>query len=134
MASDLSALDDLVAGQDRGAPLILKHPVTYEPMGVTLIVAGPDSDTARRARLKMQDEHFAFKGRPSADEFDRMDVDRLARLVVSWTATRDGVAVPFTHTNVVKLLRDNQHVREQVETFSRLRTHYFLNLPIKGDE
>ncbi len=134
MSNDLSALDDLVAGQDRGAPLTLLHPVTGEAMDIVLTIVGPDSDTARRARLQMQDELYAFKGRPPADEYDRMDIGRLARLVVSWSAKRDGVEVPFTFTNVVKLIRDNSHIREQVEKFSRSHTPYFLRLPIEDSK
>lgn len=132
MASDLSALDDLVAGQDRGLPLILKHPVTGESLG-TLMIAGPDSDVQRKARLQMQDELYAFKGRPPAAEYDRMDIDRLARCVVSWTVKRDGKTVPFAHTAVVKLLTQQPSVRQQVEQFSQDRAPWFLRLPM-GDE
>ncbi|QUS39055.1 hypothetical protein RPMA_09580 [Tardiphaga alba] len=133
-ANDLAALDDLVAGQERGAPLAIRHPVTGEAMDIVLMIVGPDSDTAKRARLKLDDEKFAFTKRPPADEWDRMYVDYLARLVISWVAKRDGVDVPFTFTNVVKLLRDNLHVREQVTVFAQSRTHYFLSLPIEGDK
>ncbi|HVV43172.1 MAG TPA: hypothetical protein VHC94_19150 [Nitrobacter sp.] len=132
MSSDLSALDDLVAGQDRGADLAIKHPVTGEPIG-TLTIAGPDSDTQRRARLQMQDELYAFKGRPPAAEYDRMDIDRLARCVVSWRLKRAEQDVPFTFAAVVKLLREQPSVREQVERFSQDRAPYFLRLPM-GEE
>jgi hypothetical protein len=130
MLSDLSALDDLVAGQDRGAELVIKHPVTGEAMDMVLTIAGPDSDVQRKARLQMQDELYAFKGRPPAAEYDRMDIDRLARCVVSWKVKRAGSVVPFTFTNVVKLLREKQFVREQVEAFSQSRAPYFLRLPM----
>lgn len=131
MASDLSALDDLVAGQDRGADLVIKHPVTGESMDMILTVAGPDSDVQRKARLQMQDELYAFKGRPPAAEYDRMDIDRLARCVVSWNVKRDGNVVPFALTNVVKLLREQESVRQQVEQFSQSRAPYFLRLPME---
>ena len=130
--ADLSALDDLAAGQDRGADLIVRHPVTGEAIGV-LTIAGPDSDTQRRARLQMQDELYAFKGRPPAAEYDRMDIDRLARCVVSWNLKRAGQDVPFTHTAVVKLLRDHQSIRQQVEQFSQDRAPYFLRLPMEQE-
>lgn len=130
MASDLAHLDDLVTGQDKGADLVIKHPVTGEAMNMVLTIAGPDSDVQCKARLAMQDELYAFKGRPPAAEYDRMDIDRLARCVVSWNVKRGGSIVPFTITNVTKLLREKQFVREQVEAFSNDRAPYFLRLPM----
>lgn len=129
MANDLSALDDLVAPQDRGAELTIIHPVTSERMEIVLTVAGPDSDVQRRARLAMQDEHYGFKGRPPASEYDRMDIDRLARCVIGWKVKRAGQDVPFSFTSVVKLLTQHRSIREQVEAFSQSRTSYFLRLP-----
>ena len=131
MASDLSVLDDLVAGQDRGAELVIKHPTTGESLDIVFTVVGPDSDTARRARLQFQDELFAFKGRPPAAELDRMEIDRRARCVVGWRMKRDGKDVPFTHSAVVKVLTGMQFVREQVEQFSQSRAAWFLRLPME---
>lgn len=124
--SDLAQLQDLVEGQDRGAELTIKHPVTGEPTDIVLTIAGPDSDVQRRARLKMQDELYAFRGRPPADDYDRMDIDRLARCVVSWRVKRDGQDVPFTFSAVVKLLHEFTFIREQADQFAASRVDYFL--------
>lgn len=130
--TDLAHLHDLVEDQDRGAELVIKHPVTGEPMAdVVLIVAGPDSDVQRRARLKQSDALMAYRGRPPADEFDRMEIDRLARCVVGWRVKRDGEAVRFAFTAVVQLLTDFPFIREQVEAFAKSRVDYFLRLPIE---
>lgn len=128
--SDLAQLDDLIEGQDRGAEMTAKHPVTGDPMpDIVLIIAGPDSDTARRARLKMQDELMAFRGRPPADEYDRMDIDRLARCVVGWRVKRDGKDVEFSFTNVVRLFKAMTFLREQADKFAESRVAYFLKVP-----
>jgi len=125
--SDLAHLDDLVETQDRGAELVIKHPTTREPMSdVVLIVAGPDSDVARRARLKFEDEMYAFKGRPPADEIERMYLERLARCVVGWRMKRDGADVPFTFTAVVQVLTKFHFIREQLDQFAQSRSAYFL--------
>jgi hypothetical protein len=125
--ADLSHLDDLTEAQDRGADIVIKHPVTGEPMpDVALTVAGPDSATARMARIKFQDELYAFSGKPPASELDRLDIERLARCVVGWRVTRDGKPVEFTFTNTVRLLTDKQFVRDQVEAFSQSRVAYFM--------
>jgi hypothetical protein len=125
--NDLAHVDDLVEHQDRGADLTIAHPVTGERMpDIVLTIAGPDSDTARRARIRFSDELMAFRNRPPADELERMEVERLARLVVGWKVTRDGKPVEFSFTNVVRLLTSAQFVREQVETFSQNRAPYFM--------
>ncbi len=136
MANDLSHLDDLIATQDRGADLAITHPVTGESMpDVMFTIAGPDSDVARRARLKFDDEMLAFRGRPSSDDLDRMYVERLARCVVGCKIRRDGKDVPFTFTTVVKLLTSFQFIREQVDAFSQDRAPYFMRvLPRESEQ
>lgn len=126
--SDLAHLQDIVEGQDRGAELLIKHPVTGEPTDVVLIVAGPDSDVQRRARLKMQDALYAFRGRPPADEFDRLEIERLARCIVGWRVKRDGQDVPFAFSVAVKILSEFRFIREQVEAFAASRVDYFLRV------
>lgn len=124
---DLAHVDDLIEHQDRGAELVLAHPVTGEKLSdMVLIVAGPDSDTARRARIKFSDELMAFRHRPPADELERMEIERLARLVIGWRVTRDGKPMEFSFTNTVRLLTSAQFIREQVETFSQNRAPYFM--------
>ena len=126
---DLAHLDDLTEQQDRGADLTIVHPVTGERMpDIVLTIAGPDSDTARRARLKFSDELMTFRNRPPADELERMEVERLARCVVGWKVIRDGKPVEFSFTNVVRLLTSLQFVREQVERFSQDRAPYFMRI------
>jgi hypothetical protein len=122
---DRADLNDIVAHQDRGADLTIKHPVTGEATDVVLTIVGPDSETARRARLHYEDELFAFRGRPPASEVERMYLDKLARLVVRGNLG-DGVA--FTHSNVVRFLTEHNYAREQVDAFSQSRVPYFLKV------
>ncbi len=127
--NDLAHLDDLVAYQDRGAELIVKHPVTGESMpDVVLIIAGPDSDTAKRARLAFEDAKYAFKDRPTASDIDRMYIDFLAGCIVGWRLKRDGSDVPFSFSAAVAVLQKYQFIREQVEQFANSRTAYFLRV------
>ncbi len=91
---DLSHFDDLIEGQDRGADLTIRHPVTGEDIAdIVLTVAGPDSDVQRRARLKLQDELYAYRGKPPVEELDRLEIERVARCVVGWRVKRDGADV-----------------------------------------
>lgn len=126
---DLAHVDNLVEPQDRGADLVITHPVTGERMAdIVLTIAGPDSDTARRARIRLSDELMAFRNRPPADELERIEVERLARCVIGWKVTRDGKPVEYSFSNVVKLLTSVQFVREQVEQFSQNRAPYFMRM------
>ena len=116
---DLSALDDLVAYQDRGADCVIHHPVTGEPMpDVVFVVAGPDSDTQRRARLSTSDALLAYRDRPSAEDQERLAIEQLSRCVVGWRVKQDGQEVPFSFTAVVNLLRKFQFIREQVDVIA----------------
>jgi hypothetical protein len=125
--NDLAHVDDLVEQQDRGADLTITHPVTGEKMpDVVLTIAGPDSATARRSRIQFSDELMAFRHRPPADEMERIETERLARLVIGWRVKRDGKPVEFSFTNVVRLLTSAQFIREQVEAFSQKRDAYFM--------
>ncbi len=132
--SDLAAIYDLIEGQDRGVDLTINNPVTGEPMDIVLTIAGPDSDVQRRARLKMQDAFYAYRGNPPAADLETLAIERLARCIVGWRVTRGGVDVPFTFTAVVKLLTDARFVRDQVEKFAESRVDYFLRLPCEDTD
>lgn len=123
--TDLSDFDDLVAHQDRGAECNIAHPVTGEPTDITLIVAGPDSATQRRARLATSDALMTFAGRPPADEQERLAIEQLAKCVVGWRVKQDGADVPFSFTAVVRMLTKFNFVREQVDAFAASRAPYF---------
>lgn len=130
--NDLAACDDLVAQQDRGAECAIVHPVTGEPMDIVLIVAGPDSDTQRRARLDTTDALQAFAGRPPAVEQERIAVEQLAKCVVGWNVKQDGQDVPFSFTAVVRLLTKFQFIREQVDAFAASRAPYMPKVQADG--
>jgi hypothetical protein len=129
--SDLAHLDDLIAYQDRGAEMVAKHPVTGEAMpDIVLTIAGPDSDTARRARLTMQDELQAWRSAPPAQDYDKLAIERLARCVVAWRVKKAGADLPFTFSAVVKMFTDMTFLREQADRFAADRTPYLLRTPL----
>ena len=128
---DLAHFDDLIEGQDRGADLTIRHPVTGEDVPeIVLTIAGPDSDVQRRARLKLQDALYAYRGKPPVEALDQLEIERLARCVVGWRVKRDGIDVPFSFTNVVRLFTDAVFVREQAYAFAESRVAYFIRTPL----
>lgn len=126
MASfDLSRFQDLIEAQERGAECEIIDPVSGEPTGIVFIVVGPDSNVQRRARLTLQDELSAYRGRPiPADDQEKLVVEQLARCVVGWRIQEDSQDVPFSFTAVVKLLTKYRFIREQVDAFAGSRVGF----------
>ena len=116
-------LDDILANaadQDKGAWFDLADPVTGRPTGIRLCVAGPDSETAHRARLALSDELAEMadaEGRVSAEQREKARLNCLARHVLRWEITEDGQPVPFNTKNVLRLLKVTW-CQEQVDAFA----------------
>ena len=73
-------LNDILSNaedQDRGRWFDLADPVTGEPTGIRLRIAGPDSATQARARLKLADELAEL------DQAEESCVERLVELGVT---------------------------------------------------
>lgn len=114
-------LDDIrnqTADQDRGHWFDLVDPVTGKPTGIRVKLAGPDSETQNRARLRLADDLADVadaEGRVSAEARERCRIDSLARCVLAWEITEDGQPVPFNHANVLRLLKAATWVQAQVD-------------------
>lgn len=117
-------LNDILADaqdQDRGRDFDLLDPVTGKATGITLRIAGPDSATQARARLQLADdlaEAADDMGRVSAKDREKARLNCLARCVLGWDVKEDGEAVPFTHANVLRLLRAAAWVQAQIDGFA----------------
>lgn len=116
-------LDDIlanVADQDRGREFELHDPVDGTPTGIKLWIVGPDSETAQRARISLYDELAEMAdndGRVSADHKEKARLNCLARHVLRWELIEEGRHVPFTTTNLLRLLRV-QWCQAQIDAFA----------------
>ncbi|MBB1498472.1 hypothetical protein [Paracoccus sp. MC1862] len=123
-------LNDILADaqdQDRGRDFDLLDPVTGKTTGITLRIAGPDSATQARARLQLVDDLAEMaddEGRISASAREKARLNSLARCVLGWDVKEDGEPVPFTHANVVRLLRAATWVQAQVDGFASDRAAF----------
>ena len=109
-----------VADQDRGREFELLDPVDGKPTGIKLRIVGPDSETAHKARLALADELAEMadhNGRVSAENREKARLNCLARHVVDWEVEEDGKPVPFSHANVLRLLKVHW-IQEQVDAFA----------------
>ncbi|MEQ8293059.1 MAG: hypothetical protein RID15_01625 [Marinovum algicola] len=123
-------LDDIrafSADQERGAWFELLDPVTHKGTGIRLKVAGPDSETQNRARLRLADdlaEVADAEGRVSAEARERARLDSLARCILDWEISEGGEALPLTHANAVRLLKVATWVQAQVDSFASDRASF----------
>jgi len=113
-----------VADQDRGREFELLDPVEGKPTGIKIWIVGPDSDTARRARLRLADELAEMAdadGRVSAENREKARHRCLAAHVLRWEITEEGQPVPFHTANVLRLLRVHW-VEQQIDAFAADRS------------
>lgn len=126
-------LNDILSNaedQDRGRWFDLRDPVTGEATGIRLRIAGPDSATQARSRLRMADdlaEAANDEGRISAEAREKCRLAALARCVLGWEIEEDGQPVPFTHANVIRLLRAASWVHHQIDAFAGDRAAFMFS-------
>lgn len=123
-------LNDILADaqdQDRGREFHLLDPVTGAATGMTLRIAGPDSATQARARLRLMDdlaEAADDAGKVSAEAREKARINSLAACVLGWDIKEEGEPVPFSQANVVRLLRAAVWVQAQVDGFASDRAAF----------
>lgn len=123
-------MNDILANaedQDRGKWFALRDPVTGKETGIRLRIAGPDSATQARARLRMVDELAEAaddEGRVSAEAREKCRLNSLARCVLGWEIEEDGQPLPFTHANVLRLLRAASWAHQQVDAMAGNRAAF----------
>lgn len=124
---ELNDIRNMTADQDRGRWFDLHDPVDGKPTGIRLKIVGPDSETQRRGRLKLADDLADLadaEGRVPAAARESARIDNLAGCVTAWEITEDGQPVPFSHANVVRLLKAAAWVQAQVDAFAADRAAF----------
>ncbi len=116
-AFDLTAFDGLQAAQDEGVPVEILHPGTFEPLGMTITVAGPDSIHAKNFDRTVINRRL--KGRKTkaldAGEVQEAAVKKLAACTLSWTGVVDGGKVlECTRENALLVYNRLPFIAEQV--------------------
>ena len=123
-------LDDIIsdiADQERGQEFEIVDPVEGKPTGIKFRLAGPDSETQRKARLRLADDLTEMadeNGRVTAENRERARIASLARCVLGWTIKEAGSPVPFNHANVVRVLSAALWLQQQVDAFASDRAAF----------
>ena len=118
---DLNDIRNGAADHDRGKWFNLSDPVTGDPTGIRLKIAGPDSQAQRRAELDMADrlaEMAGPDGRISAANRETARLETLASCVLAWELKEDGEALQFNSANVLRFLRMAKWVEQQVDYYA----------------
>lgn len=122
--------EDLIANladQERGRWLEIVDPWEGKPVGLRLLVAGPDSDTQRKARVEMMDKLSEIsdnEGKVSFEAREKLRVFCLARCVLNWDVAADfGLAAQFGQTAIIKVLQ-TLWLQQQVDAFAGDRSNF----------
>lgn len=117
-AVDLTGLDADIKKQEEGIVIELKGMDGKTPLGVSVRVAGPDSDRQVKALAALTDEYLDRQEsvETTAAELDRRSLILLAKSTIEWTpVVLDGVDLPYSEENAIKLYSRFRFIREQVE-------------------
>ncbi|MBN9018441.1 MAG: hypothetical protein J0H11_13565 [Rhizobiales bacterium] len=123
---DLADIHANARDQDRGRAFEIVDPFEGKPTGLKFTVAGPDSETSRRARLRMADdlaEAAGADGRVSADARESARLHCLAAHILRWDVAEDGKPVPLNTKNAVTVLRV-AWIAAQVDAFLSDRRNF----------
>lgn len=127
-------LSSLKTSED-GVPLEVRHPTTgtvlmngtNEP--VTLVLAGADSDRAKRAERGTVNRRLKMAGRRSstmtAEELDSDSLEILAACTLGWSGfALEGQELECNAQNAKKLYGQFPWLREQAEAFRQDRSNF----------
>lgn len=134
MVLDLSTLDTVKASED-GVLLEVRHPTTGAVLEngsggpVTLVVAGADSDRAKRAERATVNRRLKMAGRRSqsmtAEELDADALEILAACTLGWSGfALDGQELECNVQNAKRLYGQFPWLREQAESFRQDRSNF----------
>lgn len=121
---DLADIQQATDRQNEGAWFDLLHPVTSENTGMRIKLAGPDSETQRQARFKLQNKLAKFKA-ASVSAREEAAIDFLADCILDWDITEKGQTLPFSHANACRILSAGTWIRAQIDAFAGDRSPYF---------
>lgn len=120
---DLSTLDVVRSAND-GVAIDILHPITKEPLGITITVLGSDSaafkklatDQNRRRVAKMEKAGGFKISAVSQDERDEDALELLAACTKSWgNVVLDGALLECTRDNAINLYERLPWLREQID-------------------
>jgi hypothetical protein len=133
MSFDLASLDALKSNQDDGVELKIKHPVSGDPIGLTLRVAGYESDAVKKVQRRQANERLRKRAsKITAEEIERNAREVVAASVLSWKGDDDfrldGQPLPECNKDAVDgLLRRFPFIGSQIDDFASDQSNFLLS-------
>ena len=121
---------DTVATSNEGADLHLLHPGNGEPVGITITLAGPDSDVFKKARYRARNttrQMMMKRGGKvkTAEEEEQEDIEGYAGCTLAWDGVEEhGKKLKCTRDNAIHLYTRYPWIREQVNFFIGDRANF----------
>lgn len=115
---DLSEFSNLAQVQEDGIDVSILHPKTGESLGITIKVAGPDSDRQKKARRAVQTErlNMSRNKRPTVPELEADGLKVTVASIISWDGVVDGgQSIDLTPENATTILTKYPFIREQLD-------------------
>ena len=125
MTFDLATLDTSKVAEE-GAELHVAHPATGEDLGIKISLIGMDSKTFRDISKIRATASLKKKSRDiDLDQGEAESIDLLAKCTKGWEGiTEDGIEVPFSYENAVKIYTKYLWLKEQVDRFIVDRSNF----------
>lgn len=123
---DLSTLD-VARAAEKGAVLQLTHPVSGDELGISIRLAGADSDLYQKAQRAGVNKRISKRRRTplTPEELVEESYTLLAKISLGWTGVvLDGEALPFSFDNARMLYKRFPWIREQVDQFTADRGNF----------
>lgn len=121
---------DVAAKAEEGAELEVLDPVTGEPVGAYIVLAGADSAVHRKATAAVSKRRFSsqkgFRNKGfDPEKVDAESIEILAACTLSWKGVLvNGAPLPCSRDNAIKMYTRFPWLREQVEQFIGDRSEY----------
>lgn len=125
---DLSAFDEVVKKQDEGITVDIVGMDGKSPLGLSIRVAGPDSERAQKAQEELADELIDQENltRLKAKEAAQRGIRYLARITMGWepAVVLDGKELAYSPENAEKVYARFKFIREQVDRAAGNRARF----------
>ena len=121
---------DVAAKAEEGAELEVLDPITNEPVGVYITLAGADSAIHRKATATIAKRRLSntkgFRNRAlDPEKFEAEGIEVLAACTLGWRGVIvEGAPLPCGRDNAVRLYTRFPWLREQVDQFVSDRSAY----------
>lgn len=124
MSLDLSDYEELARRQEDGISVTLLDPVTGEKTEGVVVVAGPDSRRARRARKETITHLAGLRADNKPEDYDA-STHMLARCIVSWSGiVRGGEPLELTVESAIEVLDNFPWIEAQLNNWAADRRNF----------